>query len=639
MMNMRRISTTLVSALSLLSLAGVTAQQAPVRDAARKAPVVGTAVVSGTVVTNEPNGRPLRRVTVQLNATATGPSSPRMTTTDDQGRFIFTMLPAGNYSALRATKPGYVATTFGEKRVGGIGIPITIAEGQRMNVALKMLKGGVITGTIVDDAGNPSQFVQVQASPIRMVNGVRQATMGGGGYGSTDDRGIYRMFGLAPGDYVVVASPRFVTAGEVRSVSAEEIQWAQQQLGPRGIGAGTAQAPGNQVASTPRPSPAVAYSPVYYPGTVDAAGAAAVTVLAGQELTGIDFHTQFVPTSKVEGTILYPDGQPAPSAQVNIIPKVDSSLTMMGIGSSLMFDTVFTNRPQVIGGKFTIAALKPGEYTISARAVPRDAPAPMAAAPAGGRGMPPPMSLWAMADITVSGADQSGLVVRLEPGMTLTGKIAFEGTVLQPPPDLSRVNLRLTGAPNPSGVSVSVNPGVAQVSADGSFTFAGVTPGRYLLNANAPAAAPVAGTTWQVRSAMLGGIDAADNVFEVKPGQNVEGALVTFTDKAAEVSGTLADATGAPTSDFSVILFSVNKTSWTQRSRRFRPPARAGLDGKFKFVNLPAGEYYLAALTDFEPSDINNPAFLDQVVPSAIRITLTEGEKKTQDIRLAGGSD
>ena len=242
--------------------------------------------------------------------------------------------------------------------------------------------------------------------------------------------------------------------------------------------------------------------------------------------------------------------------------------------------------------------------------------------------------------MTVNGVDQSGVVLRLEPGMTVVGRIAFEGTALQPPADLSRVSLRLQTPPSASGVTVSINPTTAQVAANpGTFTFAGVTPGRYLLAATPPpAATPVAGTTWQVKSAMVAGLDMVDAPFDVKPGQNVSDAVVTFTDKTAEVSGTLLDAAGKPTSDFSVLLFSADRTQWFQRSRRFRAPARAGTNGKFKFINLPPGDYYVAALTDFEQADLNNAAFLEQVAATgAIKITVAEGEKKTQDLRLAGG--
>jgi hypothetical protein len=221
--------------------------------------------------------------------------------------------------------------------------------------------------------------------------------------------------------------------------------------------------------------------------------------------------------------------------------------------------------------------------------------------------------------------------------MTITGRVKFNGTVLQPLADLSRVTLRMTGAPNATGVTISLNLSTATVGADGSFTFSNVTPGRYLLAAaSAPSAVAVPGTTWQIQSAMVGGVDAVDAPFEVKAGQNIDNVVLSFTDTTGEISGTLSDATGKPTSDFSVIVFSTNKAFWIPRSRRLKQPVRAGTDGKFKVTGLAAGDYYLAALTDFEPADVTNPVFLEQLQVSAIKVTLADGEKKTQDVKLAG---
>jgi hypothetical protein len=248
------------------------------------------------------------------------------------------------------------------------------------------------------------------------------------------------------------------------------------------------------------------------------------------------------------------------------------------------------------------------------------------------------MTLWASADITVDGTDQSGIALRLQPGMTISGRIVFDGTTLQPPADLSRATIRLSTAPNPSGVTVSVNVPSAQPTADGTFALEGVTPGRYLLSASAPAATPVPGTTWVVRSAMVGRTDAADAAFEVRPNEDISGAIITFTDKSAELSGTIQDAAGHPTPEFSIFLFPTDKSMWSQRSRRLRPPVRASTEGKFKFANLLPGEYYLAALSDFEPNDYGKPAFLEQVALAAMKVTIAEGEKKVQDVKIAGGT-
>jgi carboxypeptidase family protein len=625
----------LLAYAGVLSITAAVGAQQPNRDAAVR-PAIGTASISGTIVTDEPNGRPIRRVLVTLSGAA-GVSTQRLTTTDDNGRFAFTRLPAGNYAAPRATKPGYVTVTYGQKRPGGIGTPITLAEGQHLTLPLKMMRGAVITGTVFDQANKPAAQTTVQASLMTIVNGQRTPTQYsiGNTSATTDDRGVYRIYGLAPGDYIVAASPRFTTSGETRPITEAEIRWAQQQRqmqnGP------TTSAPSPVSAATPpKPAQAISYTQVYYSGTPEIANASLVTVAAGQERAGIDFAVQFVSTAKIEGTLLDESGQPPQNAQVNIIPKLESSAM---INDFMMMESLLFARPTVVNGKFTMTGVKPGQYTITARAAPASAGGAGARTTPGGRGgAAPPMTLWAMTDVTVDGNDQSGITLRLEPGMTMTGRITFDGAMLQPPTDLSRVSIRLSAAPSTGPVvTVTVGASTTPVAADGTFKIKGVTPGRYLLSSFAPAATTVPGVTWVVKSAVINGVDVADVPLDVKPGQDLSGVVVTFTDKTAEVSGTLLDALGRPTPEYFVVMFPTDKSQWMQRARRMKPPTRTTNDGKFKFTGLLPGEYYLAALTDFEPNDINNPAFLEQVAAAAMKITVTEGEKKVQDMKIAGG--
>lgn len=632
---MRTLHRAILCASALVTLAAIPAAQQPSRDAPAR-PSTGTAAIAGTILTDEPTAKPIRRVTLTLTAATAGLAVQRMTTSDDAGRFAFTRLPAGNYSAPRASRPGYVPATYGEKRTGGIGTPITLGEGQRLTIAMKMLRGAVITGMLIDQGSKPAIQTPVQATQMRIVNGERTpAAYLGSNSATTDDRGVYRIFGLPPGDYVVAASPRLTSSGEVRPITAAEVQWAQQQLQP---GAGTGGASAAGATPAPKPGQAVAYTSVYYPGTTDVASAGIVTVAAGQERSGVDFGIQYVSTARVEGTVLDQDGQAPLNAQLNLVPKTDATAM---VGDLFMLETMMLMRPTVVNGKFTLTGVKPGQYTLTARAAPRPAgggPA-SAAGPSGpaGRTPPAPMTLWATTDISVDGADLTGIALRLEPGMTLTGRVAFDATTLQPPADLSRVSVRLSAAPTPNGITVSVGSSAGAVSADGTFKLEGVTPGRYLLSASAPAASAMPGTGWMVRSAIVSGVDAADVPFEVRPDQDISNAVVTFTDKVAELSGTLLDAAGHPTPEFAIILFPCDRAMWSQRSRRLRSPVRASTDGTFKFANLLPGEYFLAALSDFEPGDYNKPEFLEQVAAAAMKVTIAEGEKKVQDLKIAGG--
>ena len=75
-------------------------------------------------------------------------------------------------------------------------------------------------------------------------------------------------------------------------------------------------------------------------------------------------------------------------------------------------------------------------------------------------------------------------------------------------------------------------------------------------------------------------------------------------------------------------------TQWSKTARRFRQPVRVGTDGTFRFANLIPGEYYLAALSDFDQADLASRSLLDQVAAIALRISVAEGERKVQDLRI-----
>ena len=122
------------------------------------------------------------------------------------------------------------------------------------------------------------------------------------------------------------------------------------------------------------------------------------------------------------------------------------------------------------------------------------------------------------------------------------------------------------------------------------------------MSASAPSGTTVPGASWMVRSAMVGGVDAADVPFEVSPDQSISNAVVTFTDKTGEISGTVLDAADHPTPEFSIILFSIRPLD-VVAALTPAPSARAREHGgQVQVQGLLPGEYYLAALTDFEPN-------------------------------------
>jgi hypothetical protein len=69
-----------------------------------------------------------------------------------------------------------------------------------------------------------------------------------------------------------------------------------------------------------------------------------------------------------------------------------------------------------------------------------------------------------------------------------------------------------------------------------------------------------------------------------------------------------------------------------------RPAAvRPSADGRYTFRNVPPGDYLVAAVEDAEQGEWYDPAFLQALIGSSIKVTISEGEQTTQDLKLAAG--
>jgi len=79
-------------------------------------------------------------------------------------------------------------------------------------------------------------------------------------------------------------------------------------------------------------------------------------------------------------------------------------------------------------------------------------------------------------------------------------------------------------------------------------------------------------------------------------------------------------------------VFPADRALW-QTGRRLKS-TRPASDGRFSFLDLPAGDYFIAALTDFDPDGWRVPAFLDQAAGAAVKVTIPEGARVSQDLRI-----
>jgi hypothetical protein len=596
------------------------------RDTTQPA-ATGTGVIAGTVV-NANGGRPVRRAVVRIAGTA--PVTSMSATTDDQGNFTFSNLPAGQFT-LTATKPGYLDAVYGQKRTGNgrPGTPLTLADAQQLTkLSLPIARGGVITGTVIDDVGEPMFGTRVQALRFGMKGGERtlmpQATT------TTDDRGIYRMPALPPGDYVVMATPPDNSGSDADKVAADAAM-SMRAGGGVALTAGTLSAGYAANGAGPGGSDdnasSTGYAPVYYPGTTLPGGAQSLAIDIGEEKTAIDLQLQLVPMGKITGVVVG-DPRVLPSVTVQLI---DANQTLPGLGQR-------SARPGP-DGKFSFANVPPGQYTIFAKSggmtvsidtsggqmkmmVMRSVTSSGGNDPNGPGAPPPPM--WAMSDATVDGRQPVNVMLTLQSGMTITGKIAFDGSS-PVPQNLTQVRVLLSPA---SVLDPKASSAMGSVDADGKFKIADVPPGSYHLITTPP------GGGWRPKSIDVAGRDMLDFPLEVKPSEDVAGAVITFTDRATDISGTLQDQNGQPTSDYTVVLFSQDQRYWTPQSRRIAA-TRPATDGKFMFGNLPAGDYRMIALADVEPGQWYDPALLRQLLNGSIAISVNDGDHKVQDIRVA----
>jgi protocatechuate 3,4-dioxygenase beta subunit len=594
-------------------------QDVPRDQRTASTPAVGTGTIVGSVIGGV-TGQPVRRARVNLSGSELRGS--RSALTDEQGRFAFSALPAGRFT-LSASKPGYLNVTYGQKTPGAgrPGTPIQLADGQQLQVALQLPKGGVITGILLDDQGEPTPFINVRALRWMMRNGER--TLQQAQSTQTDDRGVYRIHGLPPGDYIVTATPRNTTITQVAQRIEAEMTAIRRQAETL-ASAGNVEAREQLLArmnliqaQVPEEDQSAGYGPVYFPGTTSASGAATVTLGVSEERTGIDFQLQLVQVAKVEGVILYPEGPAPQGVQVTLV----GTQQLPGVGNvSARTD------PQ---GRFRLSNVAPGQYKLIARGTIRGGRGepPVDAGRGGGRGAAADqIRLWAAADVFVDGRDIANLALALQPGMSVSGRVAFEGTTAQPPSDLTRVRVSLSPVGPSNGLSGS-SPGRAD--ANGRFTIANVMPGFYRISASG------ASGGWVIGSAVVGGVDTLDFPIEIEPNENVTGAVVTFVDRRTEVMGTLQDQRGQPTADYTIIVFPADRRYWVGQARRIQS-GRPGTDGRFTFRNLPPGDYRITALPDPEPGIWYDPAFLEELESVSIRFSLADGETKTQDLRIAG---
>ncbi|HUR48920.1 MAG TPA: carboxypeptidase-like regulatory domain-containing protein [Acidimicrobiales bacterium] len=359
-------------------------QQAPPRDSAAPPPTrEGTGVIKGRVYDRE-SGAPVPNAMVTLatdiaslrEALPSGAPAairapqPRQAKTDAQGRYTFERLPAGTYN-LSSNPPEfrvtYLPQSYGAPRPHdptrpSPRRPLPLGEGQTLdNIDLPLWRSLAITGHVADEFGEPLAGVPIVVTAA----GTNRNVAMRGPYGfTTDDRGSFRLFGLAPGRYVVCATPQ---NGMFRGGD----------------------------------DPTERYMKTCAPNAGSESEGQVV------ELTATDYGEVEIRMTrgrayKITGTAL--DSQGKPVNQVSIVRTEGTGMSSSG--------------GQTDGtGHFTFNSVVPGDYTIVAQ-VGNNGMMPPAAGPE--------REVGGVA-VHVDGADVENVVVTTTKGVSAAGRLVFEG--------------------------------------------------------------------------------------------------------------------------------------------------------------------------------------------------------------------
>ena len=229
--------------------------------------------------------------------------------TDEDGNYLIKNLPPNTYRVM-VSAPAYVQSDGLARVVVGKN---EVVE----NIDITLIRGGVITGKVIDAEGRPVLEEEVFFSlttqsrafpPMRRVR--------------TDDRGVYRAFGLPPGRYIVFAGKDSISS------------FVNTRAGHRRT---------------------------YHPIAVNPADATLIQVNEGSEATNVDIKLGR-PLSKYTARGRIIDGetsQPLPNARLGLRLFFEGTF---GSGHGYTWRTNVAESTK--DGEFQIEDLPPGKYAI-----------------------------------------------------------------------------------------------------------------------------------------------------------------------------------------------------------------------------------------------------------------------------------
>jgi hypothetical protein len=502
-------------------------------------------------------------------------------TTGMDGKFSFKDVQPGSYR-LAAIANNFVRQEYGQRTPNGQGRVLFLNAGQDLkDTVLRLPSTGVVIGRVFDENGQPATGAPVQL--IRPGYAPAGRNLQVVGTGTVDDRGDYRIFGVPPGRYYLVAG---TFPGPSR---------------PARGGAG---------------AEAVRFGVTYFPNATELEQASTIEVKSGTE-AAFDLRTRRqVQTFRVRGRVLNPEGIPLQS-NVNFVLSYRTINGRVGsFNSARNFDPAT--------GDFELQDVAPGEYAVTVQ-IPDTNPTPLTrpvdATTAAARLAAQASRPYAQQSIRVVDGDVEGIVLTLSTAKSVRGRIIVEGQAPASVSNLDRFQLtfdRPTIDPN------QVPPVAFPPAADGTFQVAGLREGEYRIQALAGTLPP----GLYVKSVRFGGEDILTQLFKFSGAAAGEFEVILRAG-TAQIAGTVVDAQSQPVSGIQVILLP------NQRNRidLFRP-ATTDQNGRFALPNVPPGSYRLFSWEAADTSVINDPEFLKQYEQQGKTVLVTEFSNQNVEVKM-----
>jgi Carboxypeptidase regulatory-like domain len=534
-------------------------------------------VITGRVINDDGIGVPQVRVNLYPAASRQrGVTSAYVAsiTTDEDGNFRFIDLQPRVYQVSVSQTKAYVMTPMSEKDVNRQPL-YRIGD----NVTITLIRGGVITGRVTTPDGEPMIGTTVSATMVRDSGGKRVRNYLGRPRLS-DERGIYRLYGLAPGVYIVSAS-----GASFLSQSA----------------------------------PTTSHSLTYYPSST-ADTATEVTVASGGEVTGVDILVRSDRGYTISGTVVGGGNQSSPY----LMPSV--SLVRVSNGASI---TRSANR--IVGGinQFTFEGISEGEYEIVARRGGDNSAVDFASAPR---------------RLSVKGADVTGIELKLAMLGSISGKVEIEPStaLCKSKSMVGREEILLFSRRSDKSSQALSSPAMNRsydVNDDGEFTITSLEAGTYHIESQLPAenwylksititsAAPTPGRTAAATPAV-----SVSTGINLKSGKHLSGVTLVVAEDAAGLQGKIvAEVEGSPLPSQLRIHLVPSETAASKDQLRYGE-TMARSDRTFEFKNLAPGKYWLISrVVDDRESADRQPAAWDDAERAKLR---KEAEALKNEVEL-----